>query len=151
MASTRETILAAVYARLQTLSGPTVTRAEVLPEVIPAGGLVNLREGEPELEGETLGVVAKFWSETLEIELVVEGADGPTRAAALDTLAASVATALDVDPFTGGDPTLGGLAEWAELQPLQRVDDVAVGGATPMRAAILPLDVHYTTGANPVG
>jgi len=151
MASARENIMAEVHRRLETLSGPKVTRAEVLPEAIPEAGLVNLREGEPELEGETLGVVSRLWVETLEMELVIAGADGPARAAALDALAASVAQALDVDPATGGDPTLGGLADHADLQPLRSVDDVAVAGATPLRAAVLPLEVHYATGANPVG
>jgi hypothetical protein len=46
MPTTRETILAALHARLQTLAA-TVLRDEVLPEHIPPAGLIILRDGQP--------------------------------------------------------------------------------------------------------
>ena len=46
MPTTRETVLAALYARLQTLAALTL-RDEVLPERIPAAGLIILRDGQP--------------------------------------------------------------------------------------------------------
>ena len=46
MASKRELVLAALHARLQTLAAP-VLRGEVLPERIPATGLIILRDGKP--------------------------------------------------------------------------------------------------------
>ena len=46
MTSTRETILAALLARLQTLAAP-VLRGDVLPERIPATGLIIPRDGKP--------------------------------------------------------------------------------------------------------
>ena len=46
MPSVRETILAALLARLQTLAAP-VLRGDVLPERIPATGLIILRDGKP--------------------------------------------------------------------------------------------------------
>ena len=45
MPSRRETILAALHAQLQTLAAP-VLRGEVLPERIPATGLIILRDGK---------------------------------------------------------------------------------------------------------
>ncbi|MFV0294373.1 MAG: hypothetical protein ACK5II_14635 [Paracoccus sp. (in: a-proteobacteria)] len=46
MPTTRETILAAPYARLSALPA-TVLRDEVLPERVPAEGLFFLRDGVP--------------------------------------------------------------------------------------------------------
>lgn len=46
MPSIRETILGALHARLQTLAAPAL-RGEVLPERIPATGLITLRDGKP--------------------------------------------------------------------------------------------------------
>ena len=46
MTTSRETILAALYARLQPLAA-TALRDEVVPERIPAAGLVIVRDGQP--------------------------------------------------------------------------------------------------------
>ena len=46
MPTIRETILTALHVRLQTLPA-TALRGEVLPERIPAAGLVILRDGDP--------------------------------------------------------------------------------------------------------
>ena len=44
MPTTRETVLAALHARLQALAAPAL-RGEVLPERIPATGLIIVRDG----------------------------------------------------------------------------------------------------------
>ena len=46
MPTTRETVFAALHARLQLLAALTL-RDEVLPERIPAAGLIILRDGQP--------------------------------------------------------------------------------------------------------
>ncbi len=46
MPTPRETVLAALHARLLSLAAP-VLRDAVLPERIPAAGLIILRNGEP--------------------------------------------------------------------------------------------------------
>lgn len=46
MSSPRETALAALHARAQTLAAP-ILRGDVLPERVPAAGLLILRDGEP--------------------------------------------------------------------------------------------------------
>ena len=46
MPTPRETILAALHARLSALPA-TALRGEVLPERVPAEGLLILRDGEP--------------------------------------------------------------------------------------------------------
>jgi hypothetical protein len=55
MPTLRETILAALHARLSSLPA-TALRGEVLPERVPAEGLLILRDGEP---GET----SSSWSD----------------------------------------------------------------------------------------
>jgi hypothetical protein len=49
----RESILQALFARLQTIADTTVLRNEALPERIPDDGLIILRDGDPG-EPETL-------------------------------------------------------------------------------------------------
>ena len=61
MLTTRETILQALLAALQTVPGATVLRDEVLPERLPAGGLVNLRDGDPGTPEVTLSPLA-YWT-----------------------------------------------------------------------------------------
>ena len=46
MPTPRETILAALHTRISALPA-TALRGEVLPERVPAGGLLILRDGEP--------------------------------------------------------------------------------------------------------
>ena len=60
MPSKRETILAALQARLQTLATP-VLRGEVLPERIPATGLIILRDGKPGEPEVTLSPLTWFY------------------------------------------------------------------------------------------
>lgn len=150
MTTRRETAYAALFARLETLVGPLVTRAEVLPDEIPAGGLVNLREGEAQLVDETNGVVTRHWSEQAQIELIVQKHGGEARATLMDDLAAAVAVALNIDPDAGGDVTLGGAVDYAQAHALEQVDDLPIAGAEAVKAAILPVEIDYTTGRNPM-
>jgi hypothetical protein len=46
MPTPRETILQALLAALQTVPGATVLRGAILPERIPAGGLLILGDGD---------------------------------------------------------------------------------------------------------
>ncbi len=47
MPTPRETILQALLAALKAVSGATILREEVLPERVPVGGLVILRDADP--------------------------------------------------------------------------------------------------------
>lgn len=51
MPTPRETILAALHARLSALPA-TALRGDVLPERVPAAGLLILRDGEPGVKGD---------------------------------------------------------------------------------------------------
>ena len=74
MPSSRETILAALYARLSALPA-TALRGEVLPERVPSEGLLILRDGEPGEPEVTLSPLAYHYQHRAEIEAVVQGTD----------------------------------------------------------------------------
>ena len=104
MPTTRETILVALHARLSATPA-TALRGAVLPERVPAEGLLILRDGEPgELEV-TLSPLAYHYQHRAEIEAIVQGAD---RDATFDSLTATIGAAL------AADRTLGGLCDWVE-------------------------------------
>ena len=139
MPTKRETILAALHARLLALPA-TALRGEVLPERIPADGLLILRDGEPGEPDVTLSPLAYHYQHRAEIEAVVQGAD---RNAVFDTLTANIGAVL------AADRTMGGLCDWVEAEAPQPVD-LPVEGAASLKAAVIHVVLHYTT-ADPLG
>lgn len=139
MPTPRETILTALHARLLALTA-TVLRGQVLPERVPSQGLLILRDGEPGEPEVTLSPLRYHYQHRVEIEAVVEGA---ARDAAFDTLSASIGAALATDR------TLGGLCDWVEEEAPRPVD-LPVEGAANLKAAVIPVVLHYTT-ADPLG
>ncbi len=98
LTSARESILAALHARLSTLPA-TALRGEVLPERVPAEGFLILRDGEPGDPEAMLSPPACHYQHRAEIEAVVQGGD---RDAAFDTRTASVGAAFAADRTLGG-------------------------------------------------
>ena len=82
MPTTRETILQALHALLQTQPAP-VLRGEVLPERVPAAGLLILRDGDPGEPAVTLSPLRYHYQHRAEIEAVVQAGTG--RDAAFDS------------------------------------------------------------------
>jgi hypothetical protein len=134
MPTTRETILAALYARLQPLAA-LVLRDEVLPERIPAAGLIILRDGEPGEPEVTLSPLRYHYQHQAELEVVVQAGTG--RASAFDELIANIGTTLEADR------TLGGLCDWVEPEAPSSVD-LPVEGAAALKAAVVTVVLHYT-------
>lgn len=135
MPTTRETILGALHARLYPLSA-TVLRDEVLPERIPAAGLIVLRDGPPGEPQMTLSPLQYHYQHRAELEVVVQAGTG--RAGAFDDLIASIGAALETDR------TLGGLCDWVEPEAPASVD-LPVEGAAALKAAVIIVVLHYTT------
>ena len=75
MPTKRETILAALHARLQSLAAP-VLRGDVLPERIPATGLIILRNGKPGDPEVTLSPLTYFYEHWAELEVVIQAGTG---------------------------------------------------------------------------
>ncbi|MBB1499476.1 acyl-CoA transferase [Paracoccus sp. MC1862] len=134
MPTTRETILAALHVQLQPLAA-LVLRDEVLPERIPATGLIILRDGHPGEPEVTLSPLRYHYQHRAELEAVVQAGTG--RASALDDLIASIGTALEADR------TLGGLCDWIEPDAPASVD-LPVEGAAALKAAVIAVVLHYT-------
>ena len=135
MPTTRETVLAALHARLQPLAAPTL-RDEVLPERISTGGLIILRDGQPGDPEVTLSPLRYHYQHRAELEVVVQAGTG--RASAFDSLIASIGMALDADR------TLGGLCDWVEPEAPASVD-LPIEGAAALKAAVITVALPYTT------
>ena len=134
MPTVRETILTALHAQLLTLPA-TALRSDVLPERLPTEGLLILRDGEPGEPEVTLSPLTYHDQHRAEIEAFVQGAD---RDATFDTLCAGIGTTI------AADRTLGGLCDWVEAEAPRPVD-LPVEGAASLKAAVIPVVLHYTT------
>lgn len=135
MPTPRETILTALLTRLSALPA-TALRGQVLPERVPVEGLLILRDGEPGEPEVTLSPLRYHYQHRAEIEVVVQGSD---RDAAFDTLTGSIGAALTANR------TLGGLCDWVEAEAPRPVD-LPVEGAASMKAAVIQVVLHYSTG-----
>lgn len=135
MPTTRETVLAALHARLHPLAA-VVLRDDVLPERIPPAGLIILRDGQPGEPEVTLSPLRYHYQHRAELEVVVQSGTG--RAGAFDDLIAAIGTALEADR------TLGSLCDWAEPEAPESVD-LPVEGAAALKAAVITVVLHYTT------
>lgn len=140
MTTTRETVLAALHARLQPLAA-LVLRDEILPERIPVAGLIILRDGQPGEPEVTLSPLRYHYQHRAELEVVVQAGTG--RASAFDSLIASIGTALEADR------TLGELCDWVEPEAPASVD-LPVEGTAAVKAAVITVFLHYTT-TGPLG
>lgn len=135
MPTTRETVLSALHASLQPLAA-LMLRDEVVPERIPAAGLIILRDGQPGEPEVTLSPMRYHYLHRAELEVVVQAGSG--RASAFDELIAAIGATLEADR------TLGGLCDWIEPEAPASVD-LPVEGAAAMKAALITVVLHYTT------
>ena len=135
MPSKRETILAALHTRLQTLAAP-VLRGDVLPERIPATGLIILRDGKPGEPEVTLSPPTYFYEHRAELEVMIQAGTG--REVLFDALTEDIGAAL------AADRTLGGLCDWVEAEAPESVD-LPIEGAASLKATVITVVLHYAT------
>ena len=134
--SKREAILSALTETLRAGLSAAVRRNEVLPERVPAEGLVILRDGDPGEPDVTLNPRTEFYAHRVELEAYVPHDPTGGGEAALDALLGSIGTALKIDP------SLGGLAE--NLTPsAPEAGALAIEGAAPVLTARLAVTVEY--------
>lgn len=134
--SRREDILASLVSILDTALTAKVRRNEVLPEKVPAAGLVILRDGDPGEPDVTLNPRTEFYAHRVEFEVYVPSDPTGGGEAALDTLLGSIGMALRIDP------SLGGLAE--NLTPsAPETGALGIEGAAPVLTARLIVTVEY--------
>lgn len=134
--SRREQILAVLAAVLAGQLAAPVRRNEVLPEKVPAAGLVILRDGEPGEPDITLNPRTEFYAHRVELEVYVPRDPSGGGEVALDQLLGAIGAALRVDE------TLGGLAE--NLTPsAPETGALALEGAPPMLTARIIVTIEY--------
>jgi len=140
-ASKAEQVLDALRSLLETLPDAVVERNSVLPEKVPDGGLIILRDGDPgEPEQALGGFGSTYYQHAVEIEVYVEEGDAAARDAAFDALLQEIGAALEPDP------TLGGLAFGLTYgRPEPSIE--AVAGAPAIKTATLSVTVDYETDA----
>ena len=146
--SIRETAIAALHSRLTTSlaarnPAPVVLRGETIPQRIPLGGLVVIRDGETVDETPILSPLAWQIEHRAEVEITVGGATPAARNTLLDALLVDIATAI------AANRTLGGAVEWA--QPGSAAfEDVEFEGAAAARAASVPVTLFFTVATTPL-
>jgi hypothetical protein len=101
---------------------------------VPAAGLLILRDGDPGEPAVTLSPLRYHYQHRGEVEAVVQGLD---RDASIAALASGVGAVLSADR------TLGGLCDWVEAEAPRPVD-LAVEGAAGLKAAAIPVVLHYS-------
>jgi hypothetical protein len=140
-ASKAEQVLEALRAALETVPDAIVDRNSVLPEKIPDGGLIIVRDGDPGEPEQALGGFGNaYYQHAIEIEVYVEEGDGAARDAAFDDLLQQIGAALEADP------TLGGLAFGLTYgRPEPSIE--AVAGAPAIKTATLSVTIDYETDA----
>ena len=140
-ATKAEQLLEALRAVLETVPDAVVQRNSVLPEKIPDGGLVILRDGDPGEPEQTLGGFGStYYQHAVEIEVYVEEGNAAARDAAFDALLHEIGAVLETDP------TLGGLAFGLTYgRPEPAIEGVA--GAPAIKTAMLSVTVDYESGA----
>ena len=138
MATKRETILQALFALLSGIAGPTVLRNGNLPERVPAGGIVILRDGDPGEPEILLSPAEYVYEHRADADVVVDAATPAARDAIFDGILQTIGVAIIADR------TLGGLCDYAETAAPVPVD-LIVEGAPGFKAATLPIILHYGT------
>ena len=135
--SKTEQVLEAIKLLLQAIPDVVVERNSVLPEKVPTGGLIILRDGDPgEPEQSLGGFEGTYYQHSVEIEVYVEEGDAAVRDSAFDDLLQQIGTALDADP------TLGGFAFGLTYgRPEPSIE--AVAGAPAIKSATLSVTADY--------
>src|SRR5918995_459263 len=140
-ASKAEQVLEAMKALLETVPGATVERNSVLPEKVPAGGLIILRDGDPGEPEEALGGFGStYYQHAVEVEVYVEHGDAAARDAAFDALLQQIGEALEADAILGG--VAFGLTYGRPEPSIE-----AVAGAPAIKTATLTVTVDYESDA----
>ena len=140
-ASKAEQMLEALKALLETVPDAVVERNSVLPEKVPGGELIILRDGDPGAPEQALGGFGNAYHQhPVETEVYLEEGDAAARDAAFDELLQQIGPVLEADP------TLGGLAFGLTYSRPEQVVE-AITGAPAIKAATLTVTVDYESGA----
>lgn len=140
--SARENAIAGLLARATAAlaarnPAPAIGRNTTIPQALPAGGLVVIRDGEVANQTTIMSPLSYAIEHAAEIEVVAR------TQALLDALLVDIAAAIIADR------TLGGAAEWAE-PGAPTFEDVTFEGAAPARSAAFTVTLYFTVAASPL-
>jgi len=137
MVSKSETVLQALNAALATTlpAGAKLLRNAVLPERVPAKGVMILRDGNPGTPEALMSPPLYIYDHRAEIDVVVEGKESE-REAAFDALKLAIHAAIEADR------TLGGLCDYAIGEAPAPIN-LAIEGAEGFKAATIPVVLTY--------
>jgi hypothetical protein len=146
--SARENAIAALYsifmsALASRTPAPLVLRGETIPQRIPPGGLVVLRDGDTVEQTSILSPLSWAIEHRAEVEVTVGGATPAARNLLLDALLIDIGTAITADR------TLNGAVEWSQPGAAE-FQDVEFEGAAAARAALVPVTLWFTTAGSPL-
>ena len=140
-ASKTEQVLGTLKALLETVPDAVVERNSVLPEKVPAGGLIILRDGDPgEPEQALGGFGSTYYQHAVEIEVYFDEGDAGVRDAAFDALLQQIGAVLEADP-TLGDLIFG----LTYGRPRPAIE--AVAGGPAIKSATLSVTIDYDANA----
>lgn len=134
MTTTAERALLALYDLLER-TGVKISRNQPLPETVPARGLIILRDGDPGEPEVTLSPMTWHYVHEAEVEIYIQISE---REFEFDDLKSAIGRAL------AADRRLGGAVDWAEAGA-PAPQDLGVAGAKPIKAATIPVALHYAT------
>jgi hypothetical protein len=140
--SKRDDALAALHACLGPRSrranpAPQVLRDASVPQRLPAGGLVVVRDGGQVESTAILSPLSWVGEHRADVEVVADGT------ILLDALLVEIGDAVLADR------TLGGTVDWA--QPgAPDVEEVEFEGAAPASAASVPISLFFTAAGSPL-
>ncbi len=139
MASKSETVLQALYVALAATlpPGATLLRNTVLPERVPAGGIMILRDGDPGAPEALMSPPLYVYEHRAQIDVLVEAPED-AREAAFDGLKLAIHAALDLDR------TLGGACDYAIGEAPAPIN-IAIDGAEGFKAATIAVVLTYAT------
>lgn len=132
--SETETWLRALQTALAIGVTAEVQRNTVLPQRIPADGLIILRDGDVAELDTLISPLTYVYERTVDLEILVQDAE--------DLDAAADVIFREIGAVLVADRTLGGRVDWIEAAPPQ-IDDLPVEGGATIRAAIVPVRVTY--------
>ena len=133
-------VLAALFAALEDAMprGVTILRNDPLPNALPTAGIVILRDGDPGEPEITMSPLTYEYEHAAELEVIVTDKTSTKRDAKFSKLAKAISGAISADR------TFGGLTLWAVPEAPEPAD-IPIASATPLKAAVIPIRLTYTT------
>lgn len=139
MPSRREAIIQAVAALVAgALPEAAHYRNEVKAQTVPAGGYVNVDDGDPGEPEVTLNPATWIYEHEIPVEVVANRTKTQTAEARLDAMLGAIGAAV------AGDRALGGLCDYLMVSAAE-TESLTTQGAPVSRSAVVAITAVYGT------